>query len=366
KEVNLGTFELVVNDETGEAKIVYTFNDKIENIESIENAFVEMNGSFKQEGDGIEIPNGNGPSIHINVESNKGEQVDGPLPGMDGDETYRDKWGEKSQDKADSIKWNVEINKKNHKEFYENGQIEEIEEYEDLILWDKLTDGMTVTLDDIIVSGVLRAPTQSENYTASAWGVEDEVTGSFKRTKITKDEMTEEEFEETVKAASEPTIFLYDNYYVAIAFGDFPNVIKYNQDWLKDDGSMREAALYFLQDTFKDNVENLPPEVNLEEMADIIVEKYGSASALKQRHIELRVSIHAQVPHEGEFNNKASISVNGADQGQNTENTYEYVGISSGGSSAVKGALKIIKKDAKRSEEHTSELQSRFDLVCRL
>src|SRR5699024_7000530 len=82
-------------------------------------------------------------------------------------------------------------------------------------------------------------------------------------------------------------------------------------------------------------------------MADIIVEKYGSASALKQRHIELRVSIHAQVPHEGEFNNKASISVNGGDQGQNTENTYEYVGISSGGSSAVKGALKIIKKDAK-------------------
>src|SRR5699024_8149038 len=170
KEVNLGTFELVVNDETGEAKIVYTFNDKIENIESIENAFVEMNGSFKQEGDGIEIPNGNGPSIHIDVESNKGEQVDGPLPGMDGDETYIDK--------DDFSKWNVVINKKNHKEFYENGTIEE---YDGLILWDKLTDGMTVTLDDIKVSGVLRATTQTENYTASAWGVEDEVTGSFKR-----------------------------------------------------------------------------------------------------------------------------------------------------------------------------------------
>src|SRR5699024_11543529 len=70
-------------------------------------------------------------------------------------------------------------------------------------------------------------------------------------------------------------------------------------------------------------------EVNLEEMADIIVEKYGSASALKQRHIELRVSIHAQVPHEGEFNNKASISVNGGDQDRkSTRLNSSHVSIS--------------------------------------
>src|SRR5699024_11324303 len=90
---------------------------------------------------------------------------------------------------------------------------------------------------------------------------------------------------------------------------------------------------------------------------------YTTLFRSQEASASLKTSVQAQSPTDTEPTSAASDSAKSSHQAEYSKEHADRLRLDE--SDAADGQISADDRQAQRSEEHTSELQSRFDLVCR-
>ena len=215
ESIEIGTYRIVNVD--GVAKVVYTFNENVNDIDSLEGVYFRGSGEVKLSGEDVTIIDGINSDVEVGTDFNW-DPVDA------GNQKDLTKY-EVAKRTEGGISWWARINQTAGIKYYNTGEKPDMK---NLMIYDDLVDGLRTNASSINLYGVFGLDSNDGANTASNNTVNLQVDQKdpsiVGRIDVSSVEMTYEEFETEVKNADKPTIGVYDESRVIISYKDLPGL----------------------------------------------------------------------------------------------------------------------------------------------